>query len=87
MSYSLEINPSCQENIRKHCKKNPVLASALNKKIEEILLNPSHYKPLRYDLAGERRVHILKSFVLIYSISAQTVTLVSFGHHDDAYGR
>ena len=69
------------------CRKNPVLRNALEKKMNEILENPHHYKPLRYDLAGERRVHILKSFVLKFEINEniKTVCFIFFGHHDEAY--
>ena len=58
-------------------------------KIEEIIQNPQHYKPLRYDLAGERRVHIMKSFVLKFEIheDRKAVEFLFFGHHDEAYRR
>jgi YafQ family addiction module toxin component len=87
MNYQLEIKPSCKEAIKKLCKKNKLLETILQKKIKEILENPQHYKPLRYDLAGERRVHIMKSFVLKFEINEtnQIITLIFFGHHDEAY--
>ena len=58
-------------------------------KIEEILENPQHYKPLKYDLAGERRVHLMKSFVLKFTIgeNTKTVEFIFFWHHDEAYKR
>jgi len=89
MTYFIEIKPSCQDNIRKLCKKNPVLEHSLKNKIEEIIQNPYHYKPLSYGLAGERRVHIVKSFVLKFSVdeSRKTVIFLFFGHHDEAYQR
>ncbi len=85
--YGMEIKASCQKEIIKSCKKNPVLRKALENKINEILLNPAHYKPLRYDLVGERRVHILKSFVLTFEVveSERKVIFLRFRHHDDAY--
>mgnify|MGYP001565704958 FL=1 len=52
MTYNIEINPKCKEEIQKLCKKNPVLEKSLRNKIEEILENPQHYKPLRHELAG-----------------------------------
>lgn len=57
--------------------------------MQEILENPHHYKPMKYDLAGERRVHIMKSFVLKFEIdeSKKLVTFLAFSHHDDAYRR
>ena len=89
MIYKIEIKPSCKRSIKKLCKKNPVLEKALKNKMDEILKNPGHYKPLRNDLAGERRVHIMKSFVLKFEIdeSVRTVTFIFFGHHDEAYKR
>ncbi len=87
--YNLEINPSCKRDIEKLSKKNSVLKEALTKKMQEILENPQHYKPLRYDLAGERRAHIMKSFVLKFEVNeaTKTVTFLFFGHHDEAYKR
>ena len=87
--YNLEIKPSCQKDIEKLCKKNPVLREALENKMNEILENPQHYKPLKYDLAGERRVHIMKSFVLKFEIdeNTKTVIFIFFGHHDEAFRR
>jgi mRNA-degrading endonuclease RelE of RelBE toxin-antitoxin system len=65
------------------------MEDALKKKMNEILQNPYHYKPLGYNLAGVRRVHIMKSFVLQYEIneSAKEVRFLAFDHHDDAYRR
>lgn len=89
MNYSIIVSEDCEQSIEKLCKKNPVLRNVLKKKMKEILEYPHHYKPLRHDFAGERRVHILKSFVLKYEINEQskTVTFLFFGHHDEAYKR
>jgi len=87
MSHEIEIKPSCQESISKLCKKNHILKDALKKKMEEVMQNPQHYKPLRYNLAGEKRVHIMKSFVLKFEVNEakKLVTFIAFSHHDDAY--
>jgi YafQ family addiction module toxin component len=87
--YSYEVKPELQRILNKLFKKNKVMYEQVMKKIEEIIQNPQHYKPLKYDLAGERRVHIMKSFVLKFEIneSAKTVTFFFFGHHDEAYKR
>ena len=89
MGYNIEIHPVCQEEIHKICRKNPALENALRKKMDEIVQNPYHYKPLKHDLAHERRVHIMKSFVLKFEINegTRTVRFIFFGHHDDAYRR
>jgi YafQ family addiction module toxin component len=87
MSYAIEITPSCEESIKKHCRKNHSLETTLKHKVEEILENPTHYKPLKYALSGLKRVHILKSYILIFEIREKTVVLIFFGHHDEAYKR
>ena len=89
MSYSLIVSEDCEKRMIKLCGKNPVLEHALKNKIKEILQNPQHYKPLKYNLTGEKRVHIMKSFVLKFKINenTKTVTLLFFGHHDEAYSR
>ena len=89
MTYVMDIAPSCERSIEKACKKNPVLRDALRNKMREVLENPSRYKTLRHDMAGERRVHILKSFVLKFEIDEgrKIVNFLSFEHHDEAYRR
>ena len=81
------VSDECEKNIEKLCKKNNFLKIILKKKMNQILQNPYHYKPLKYDLAGERRVHIMKSFVLKFEVneSTKTVRFLFFGHHDEAY--
>ncbi|MBU0979491.1 MAG: type II toxin-antitoxin system RelE/ParE family toxin [Nanoarchaeota archaeon] len=82
-----EITPSCKRSIIKHCRKNPVLEKAIKRKIQDIMENPYRFNPLRYGLAGVRRVHIMKSFVLMYEVDRDAVIFVSFTHHDEAYQR
>jgi YafQ family addiction module toxin component len=86
ISYDLFILPACKKEIDKACKNNAPLKDSLSKKIQEIRENPFHYKPLRNDLHGMRRVHIQKSFVLIFGVdeNEKSVTLISFSHHDTA---
>jgi addiction module RelE/StbE family toxin len=64
---------------------NPHLMIVL-KKIEQILENPYHYKPLRGDHHGSRRVHI-GSFVLVYEVREydKTVLILDYEHHDKVY--
>ena len=89
MSYSMLVSGTCEKSIEKLCRRNPILKEALKRRMNEILQNPQHYEPLKYDLAGERRVHIMKSFVLKFEINEQkqTVSFLFFGHHDEAYRR
>ena len=87
--YNYEIIPSLQKELKKLSKKDKKRYEAVINKIEEILENPQHYKPLKYDFAGERRVHIMKNFVLKFEIDEQNkiVKFIFFGHHDEAYKR
>ena len=55
------------------------------KKIEEIVMEPEHYKPLRYDMKNTRRVHIAKSFVLTFKIEGSAVRFLDLEHHDKVY--
>ncbi len=55
------------------------------KKIEEIVTNPEHYKPLRYDMKSIRRVHIAKSFVLTFKIEGSVIRFLDLEHHDKVY--
>lgn len=87
--YSYEIAPSLQKDLNKVYKKDRKMYEIIINKIEEIIKNPQHYKPLKHELAGERRVHIMKSFVLKFEINevTKTVKFIFFGHHDEAYKR
>jgi YafQ family addiction module toxin component len=89
MSYSLAFHPNCQKEILKACKKYSALKEALEKKIKEICDNPARFKPLKHEYQGKRRVHIMKSFVLLFSVeqNSRTVNLLAFKHHDEAYKR
>ena len=65
-------------------RKDKSLLSRLDKKIDEILKNPEHYKPLRRRHKNKRRVHV-GPFVISFRIVGNIVMFCSFKHHDDAY--
>ncbi|VVB54779.1 Uncharacterised protein [uncultured archaeon] len=85
--YSCEIRKSVEEIFRKLSKKNPKQLEIIGKKIEEIRINPQHYKNLKAPLQNLKRVHIDKNFVLTYSINEKTKTVVieDYDHHDNIY--
>ena len=87
MQYKFEIKPKLEKKLKKIEKKDPVMFKAARDKIEEIIKNPRHYKPLRYDMKGLRRVHLEKSFVLVFEIDeeAKMVRFLDLGHHDEIY--
>jgi YafQ family addiction module toxin component len=84
--YSLEIEEEVSKTFKRLLKKDRKQLEAVNKKIEQILLDPLQFKPLRYPLEGFRRVHI-GSFVLIYKVleNPPTIRIVKYEHHDEAY--
>lgn len=88
MPYSFEIKPELVVKLRKIKKKNFLLFQRIEKKIEEIIENPTHYKPLRYDMKNIRRVH-LDPFVLIFSVNEneRLVEFLDIDHHDKIYKR
>lgn len=87
MPYSLDISELADEKFRKLAKKNRKQLEIIQKKIEQILEMPHHYKSLHGDMHGAYRVHIDKSFVLIYEIDEpqKTVRVLDYDHHDKIY--
>ena len=85
--YSYSIEKKLKATLKKTYKKNRILYDAVMKKIEEIIKNPHHYKPLRYDLRGLRRVHLEKSFVLVFEIDEEEkmVRFLNLDHHNEIY--
>jgi len=84
---SLEIAEDVDKIFLKLKKKDPKQFSIINSKIDQILKMPEHFKPLRGDLSGSRRVHAGKSFVLIYDYNKKEniVRILHYGHHDEVY--
>ena len=82
--YRLSPSIEYEKSFHKISKKNPLLAIAIQKKVNEIVLSPEHYKPLRNEFKGYRRVHF-GSYVLIYRIKDDVVELITIDHHDFAY--
>jgi mRNA interferase RelE/StbE/toxin YoeB len=87
MSYALFIAHELNTKFTKLSKKDRKIMQTINKKVNEILKNPHHFKPLRGDMAGVRRVHIEKSFVLLFDVDEinKRVRLLDFDHHDKIY--
>ena len=87
MAYSLEVEEHTERKFRKLAKKDKAQLEIINRKIQEILENPYQFKPLRGDMHGARRVHIGKSFVLIYEVEEdrKLVRILDYEHHDNVY--
>jgi YafQ family addiction module toxin component len=84
--YNLEIEEDVYKTFKKLAKKDKTQLTAINKKICEILVDPTQFKPLKHPLEGLRRVHI-GHFVLVYEVfeDSKTVKVLKYKHHDEAY--
>ena len=87
MSYQLMVDDNLKRIFEKLKKKDVVSAEIVKKKIQHILENPYQFKPLRGNMKGMRRVHIGKSFVLVYEIleNEKIIRLLDYEHHDKVY--
>ena len=68
-------------------KKDRHNLSIIYKKLEEICKDPSKFKPLGAPMNNLRRVHVLGSFVITYSIDEKehAVVVEDYAHHDEIY--
>ncbi|HDP73948.1 MAG TPA: hypothetical protein ENN46_03285 [Candidatus Woesearchaeota archaeon] len=87
MMYSYELRKSVEKLFLKLAKRNPKQLLIIEKKIKEILESPGHYKNLRRSLQHLKRVHVDKSFVILFSVDElrKTVIIEDFDHHDNIY--
>jgi len=83
--YDFEYTPEFRKHLKK-IKSDHQLLDRLEKKSEEILENPSHYKYLRNVLKGRCRVHI-GNYVLVFQVvkSERIVLFREFLPHDESY--
>ncbi len=65
-------------------RRDPAMARQVERKLVHIIAHPEHYKPLRNELKGLRRVHF-GSYVLIYQYIGEDIVIFTLDHHDDAY--
>ncbi len=86
MPYFIDYDKHFLKRLQKLKKHDPQLYERLEKKMEEIVLNPEHYKPLQNILKGKRRAHV-GSFVIIFTLDKQQgiITFLEFDHHDKVY--
>lgn len=87
MPYFLEIEENCKKRLAKAGSKNPELKKAVGHKLKQILEDPYRFKPLRFPLQNKRRVHVLKSFVIVYEVleKEKIIRVLHIEHHDNVY--
>ena len=91
MSFDFDLSDEIKLVIKKLQKKDKVRTIILNKKIKEVISNDiktiDRYKNLRYGLSEYKRVHVDKSFVLIFKVDKERKHILfdRLRHHDDIY--
>ena len=89
--FDFDITDELKDVMIKLQKKDKTRLSILNKKIKEIItsnhITINHYKNLRHNLSNYKRVHIDKSFVLLFSVNKEKnhILFVKIKHHDEIY--
>ena len=93
MPFSFDLSDELKAEINVLSKRDKKTVEALNKKIKQIAncdeITIEHYKNLKHDLSEYKRVHISKSFVLLFKvfIKDKYILFDKFKHHDEIYRR
>lgn len=84
--YFAEHSDTFAKRMKKLAKKDHLRFERLEKKMDEIVQDPHHYKTLGNILAGVQRLH-LDPFILTFRVDEERKALVflEFEHHDKAY--
>ena len=84
-----DIEEKLHKTLQKISKKDSKRYEIIWKKIREIVSseNVEHYKNLKFPLNNFKRVHIDKSFILIfkYDKTNNKLSFYDFDHHDKIY--
>jgi mRNA-degrading endonuclease RelE of RelBE toxin-antitoxin system len=90
MTLPFKLSDPLKKTLGKLAKKDNPLATALRKKIEQIvncdISEIEHFKNLRGPKSHLKRVHI-GSFVLTFRLEGKIVYFEDFDHHDNIYKR
>ncbi len=82
--YEAVFSDEFKKQLGKLKKKNKTMFERVQKKIKQILLEPTHFKHLKNILKGEQRIHF-GSFVLRFSVRENRIYFITFKHHDFVY--
>jgi YafQ family addiction module toxin component len=91
--FDYNLTDQLQSIISRLKKKDPCLVSKLRKKILEIINNDvksiNRYKNLKNVMKNRKRVHIGKSFVLVFKVELEDnfILFLDFDHHDKIYNK
>jgi len=93
MAFTFDISDHLRKTLEKLSRQDPVRSGMIYNKIKEIVESDGnavdHYKNLKYGLSDYKRVHIDKSFVLIFKVFKKEnhILFERFDHHDRIYKR
>ncbi|MFA5746155.1 MAG: addiction module toxin RelE [archaeon] len=93
MPFNSVLSEELKETIKRLYSKDKQHFTELNKKMLQIVdcdrETINHYKNLKYNSSDYKRVHIGKSFILLFSVDIQNniIYFAKFEHHDKAYKR
>ena len=91
MPFDFDSTSEFKETLKKIGKKHKPLYEATLKKMQEIVSRDNetidYYKNLRNDLSDSKRVHVLKHYVLIFTVNKKEnhILFQKIRHHDEAY--
>jgi YafQ family addiction module toxin component len=89
--FDFDLSDGLRLKINKLLKKDKKKVSIINKKIQEVVncnKEPiERYKNLRYGFKRYKRIHIDRSFVLIFEVklNENLIIFTDFDHHDRIY--
>lgn len=84
MAYAIEFSDEFERTFKKLKTKDNVLFKRIQKKLLEIVEEPTRFKQLRNVMAGYSRLQF-GSYVLVFKINGEVVRIISLDHHDKAY--
>ena len=94
MPFFYDLSDELKVVLRKLSRKNPELAKATYKKIHQIVdlndeITIDHFKNLRHGLSVYKRVHVARSFMLLFRVLKEQnfILFVRLEHHDNVYDR
>lgn len=93
LPFDFQLSDELKAKIKVLAKKDKTMTETINKKIKQITQSDEftieHYKNMRYELKEYKRVHIMKSFVLMFKVYKEKnfILFDRFDHHDNIYSK
>ena len=93
MPFKQDTSDELEETLKKLYKKNREAYEAILSKMDEVASRDEtsieFYKNMRYNLKEYKRVHVMKSFVLMFKLFKKQnfILFDKFDHHDKVYRR